>query len=88
MQNSQKPNKLGNILIIAFLVVIAVGLLVASRFIQSPNATLSQTEIDDTIKALATDSPAPAAAEATAAPENQPEQTAPGYLFIILEGRV
>jgi len=88
MQNSQKPKRLNNLIIILVLALIAVGLLVASRFIPSPNAGLSQTEIDDTIKALTTDSPAPAAAEATATPENQPEQTAPGYLFIILEGRV
>ena len=88
MQNSQKPNKTGNLIIILALALIAVGLLIASRFIPSPNANLSQTEIDDTIKALATESPPLVETEATTPPENQPEQTAPGYLFIILEGRV
>lgn len=88
MQNSQKPKRLNNLIIILVLALVAVGLLIASRFIQSPNASLSQTEIDDTIKALTTESPVPAEAEATAAPDSQPEQTAPGYLFIILEGRV
>ena len=59
MQNSKKPNKTGNILIIAILVVIAAGLLIASRFIQSPNANLSQTKIENTIQALATETPEP-----------------------------
>lgn len=96
MQNSKKPNKTGNILIIAILVVIAAGLLIASRFIPSPNANLSQTEIEDTIKALATETPEPlpaetaqaAQAEATHAPEAKYEELAEGYLFIILNGRV
>ena len=88
MPNSKKTNKTGNILVIVMLVLIAAGLLIASRFIHSPNANLSQTEIEDSIRALATEMPAKMEAETTAAPENQPEQTAPGYLFIILEGRV
>ena len=93
MQNSKKPNKSGNILIIAILVVIAAGLLIASRFIQSPNANLSQTEIENTIQALATETPEPipaetAQAEATEAPEAKKEELAEGYLFIILNGRV
>ena len=93
MQNSKKPNKTGNILIIAILVVIAAGLLIASRFIQSPNANLSQTEIENTIQALATETPEPlpaetAQAEATEAPEAKKEELAEGYLFIILNGRV
>ena len=96
MQNSKKPNKSGNILIIAILVVIAAGLLIASRFIQSPNANLSQTEIENTIQALATETPEPlpaetaqaAEAEATHAPEAKYEELAEGYLFIILNGRV
>ena len=102
MQNSKKPNKSGNILIIAFLAVIAVGLLIASRFLPSPNASLSQTEIEETIRALATDTPqvkteAPAPvqteaisiADVSPKPEAQPQkQSVPGYLFIILEGRV
>lgn len=94
MQNSKKPNKTGNILIIAILVVIAAGLLIASRFIQSPNANLSQTEIENTIQALATETPEPPQADATETPETEstaaPEekQLAEGYLFIILNGYI
>ena len=96
MQNSKKPNKTGNILMIAILVVIAAGLLIASRFISSPNANLTQTEIENTIKALVTDTPEPlpaetaqaAEVEATHAPEAKYEELAEGYLFIILNGRV
>ena len=88
MQNRQKPKGLSNLIIILVLALIGIGLLVASRFIQSPNANLTQTEIDNTIKALATESPVPADTETTAMPERQPDETAPGYLFIILEGRV
>ena len=51
MPNSKKTNKTGNILVIVMLVLIAAGLLIASRFIHSPNANLSQTEIEDSIRA-------------------------------------
>lgn len=97
MQNNKKPNKTGNLLIIAILVVIAAGLLIVSRFIQSPNANLTQTEIEDTIKALATETPQPSTQpEATENPETESaekpeakyEEMAEGYLFIILNNRV
>ena len=109
MPNSKKTNKTANILVIVMLVLVAAGLLIASRFIQSPNANLSQTEIEDSIRALATETPKPAKTEAqkenagpvpvqteavsvieaSPQPEGQPpEQSAPGYLFIFLEGRV
>ena len=71
MPNSKKTNKTGNILVIVMLVLIAAGLLIASRFIHSPNANLSQTEIEDSIRALATETPTPTKTEApaeTAAP--------------------
>ena len=88
MRNSQKPSRTNNLIIILVLVLIAVGVLIASRFFQSPNNNLSQTEIDATIKALATEAPGPAETGTTVKPDSQPEETAPGYLFIILEGRV
>ncbi|MBR3108147.1 MAG: hypothetical protein IKH30_13370 [Clostridia bacterium] len=96
MQNSKKPKQTANLLIIAILVVVAAGLLIASRFIQSPNANLSQTEIQDTIKALATETPKPlptetvqaVEAETTEAPVARYEELAKGYLFIILEDRI
>ena len=94
MRNSQKPNKSGNILMIAALVVIAAGLLVASRFIPSPNASLSQTEIENNIKALASETPQPTEtvqapeAEPTQAPAAAQEELTEGYLFIILQGRI
>ena len=71
MPNSKKTNQTGNSLVIVVLVLIAAGLLIASRFIQSPNANLSQTEIEDSIRALATETPTPTKTEApaeTAAP--------------------
>ncbi|MBR5109478.1 MAG: hypothetical protein IK099_04725 [Clostridia bacterium] len=91
MQNSKKPNKNNNIIIIVILVIIAAGILVVSRLTQSPNANLSQQEIEDTIKALFTETPdltdTPAADE-TDAPEAKYEDLAAGYLFIILNNRV
>ena len=93
MQNRKKPNKSSNIVIIVIIAAIAAGLLIASRFMQSPNAKLSQQEIEDTIKALATETPQPVqtetpSAEGTDAPEAKYEELASGYLFIILNNQI
>ena len=92
MQNN-KSNKRSNVIIIIILAVIAAGLLIASRFIQSPNASLTRQEIEDTISAMATETPKPVQAqtpkpEETDAPEEKKEELAAGYLFIILNNRV
>ena len=93
MQNSKKPNRRSNIIIIFILIAVAAGLLIVSRFVQSPNNSLSQQQIENTIKALATETPPPVQADAprpeeTDAPEAETQELADGYLFIILNNRI
>ena len=83
MQNSKKPNWMINLVIIAILVVLALGVLTVSRLIASPNASLSQTEIEDTIQSLVTQTPEPESTEAPQpeaadAPQAEEKELAPG----------
>ena len=78
----QKGIKIKNAVIVAALAVIAMVLIIISRNLSSPNANLSQTEIEDQRSALTTQAPA----EAPLAKEA--EENASAYLFIILDNRV
>ena len=79
MQNQpvKKNNGKINIIIIAVLVLAAAALLIVSRLSSSPNANLTQEEIDSKRSALTSESPPPQ--ETAAAGEN-----AAAYLFIVL----
>ena len=80
------------------LVVIAVGLLIASRLFLPQSSNLTQNEIEEQITSLTT--PAPSAEPTSPPDESSPAETEPpsnsdseetlpaGYLFIILNDRI
>ena len=72
-----KSNKKKNLFIILALALLAAGLLIASRFLPSPNSQLTPEEIQKQQSGLGQ-------TEADASPALD----APGYVFIILENRV
>ena len=89
MQQQKKTNKAGNILVIALIAAAALGLLIGSQFLSSPNAGKSAEDIEAQRLALATASPTSENAPAPfPSPDAENGDAAPGYLFIILNGRV
>ena len=102
MQNNQKPSKKTrlNLLIPVALVVIAVGLLIASRLFLPQSSNLTQNEIEEQIASLSTPAPSaeptliPEESEAIPAVTETPsngdstEALPAGYLFIILNDRI
>ncbi len=74
---TEKSNKKKNLFIILALTLLAAGLLIASRFLPSPNSQLTPDKIQKQQSGLGK-------TEA----DTSPALDAPGYVFIILENRV
>lgn len=99
-KKSKSPkNKWINLLIVAGFLLVAAGLIFLSRSLSSPNAGLTQEEIQKKQEELATAAPAPtagptdapeASTEQESLPPALPESTAApaGYVFIIIDNRV
>ena len=90
MGNEKPRIKIANLIIIAVLVIAALGLLIASRALPSQNSGRTSQEIEAQRSALTTVAPTEGPTtipETTATPE-QESAAAAGYVFIIVENRV
>ena len=83
------PSALRNALVIGIMILISLGLILASRFLL-PGAERSQEEIRQQIEELSQASPVPTVSPDERQNENAPEKgpEAEAYLYIIVNGRI